>query len=210
MGQVYKAYDAALDRHVALKILPAELVTDTMRVSRFVQEARAVSALNHPNVIVVHDIGEERVAGRSDSIRFMAMELIDGGTLRELIGGGAVEIRTALHIMLQVAEALTAAHAAGIVHRDLKPENIMVTSLGYAKVLDFGVAKLRAHPESAATERTQIKNTDPGTIIGTVSYMAPEQARSRGFEPRRPRQSKTHMRRDLAAFRVSSGAYRKL
>lgn len=179
MGQVYKAYDTALERHVALKILPAELVTDAARVARFVQEARAASALNHPNVIVVHDIGEERVAGRSDSIRFMAMELIDGMTLRDIIaGGGAAEIRKALGIMLQVAEALTAAHAAGIVHRDLKPENIMVTSSGYAKVLDFGLAKLRAQPERdvAATEPTQIKDTHPGTILGTASYMAPEQA----------------------------------
>jgi eukaryotic-like serine/threonine-protein kinase len=178
MGQVYKAYDAALGRHVAVKILPAELVTDATRVSRFIQEARAASALNHPNVIVVHDIGEERVPGRSDSIHFIAMELIDGATLREVISGGAIEIRKALGIMLQVAEALTAAHAAGIVHRDLKPENIMVLPSGYAKVLDFGLAKLRAHPESevSATEKTQIQDTDPGTIIGTSSYMAPEQA----------------------------------
>ncbi len=186
MGHVYKAYDAALDRHVALKILPAELVTDTTRVSRFIQEARAASALNHPNVIVVHDIGEEHTAGRSDSIRFMAMELLEGATLRELIDAGAVEIRTALRIMLQVAEALSAAHAAGIVHRDLKPENIMVTSSGYAKVLDFGVAKLRAQSgsDAAETERTEIKGTDPGTIIGTVAYMSPEQALGRLVDQR--------------------------
>ncbi|HYK05729.1 MAG TPA: protein kinase [Thermoanaerobaculia bacterium] len=178
MGQVYKAYDAALGRHVAVKILPAELLTDATRVSRFIQEARAASALNHPNVIVVHDIGEERVAGRSDSIHFIAMELIDGATLREVIDGGAIEIGKALGIMLQVAEALTAAHAAGIVHRDLKPENIMVLPSGYAKVLDFGLAKLRAHPESEVSEtvKTEIQDTDPGTIIGTSSYMAPEQA----------------------------------
>jgi len=178
MGQVYKAYDAALGRHVAVKILPAELVTDATRVSRFIKEARAASALNHPNVIVVHDVGEERVAGRPDSIHFIAMELLDGATLREVIDGGAIEIRKALGIMLQVAEALTAAHAAGIVHRDLKPENIMVLPSGYAKVLDFGLAKLRAQPESevSATAKTQIQDTDPGTIIGTSSYMAPEQA----------------------------------
>ena len=178
MGQVYKAYDAALGRHVAVKILPAELVTDAARVSRFIQEARAASALNHPNVVVVHDIGEERAPGRADSIHFIAMELIDGATLREVIQGGPVEIRKALDIMLQVAEALTAAHAAGIVHRDLKPENIMVLSSGYAKVLDFGLAKLRVHPELevSATDKTQVQDTDPGTIIGTSSYMAPEQA----------------------------------
>ena len=170
MGQVYKAYDAALGRHLAVKILPAELVADPARVARFIQEARAVSALNHPNVIVVHDIGEERAPGRSDSIHYIAMELIDGETLREVIDGDAVDIRKALGIMLQVAEALTAAHAAGIVHRDLKPENIMVQPSGYAKVLDFGLAKLRA------TEKTSSQDTDPGTIIGTSSYMAPEQA----------------------------------
>jgi serine/threonine protein kinase/Tol biopolymer transport system component len=172
MGQVYKAYDTVLDRYVVLKILPAELVTDAARVSRFVQEARAASALNHPNVMVVHDIGEERVAGRSDSIRFIAMELIEGMTLREIIDCGAADIRKALGVMLQVAEALTAAHAAEIVHRDLKPENIMVTTSGYAKVLDFGLAKLRAHPESDGRSN----DTDPGTILGTASYMAPEQA----------------------------------
>jgi serine/threonine protein kinase/Tol biopolymer transport system component len=178
MGQVYKAYDAALGRHVAVKILAAELLTDATRVSRFIQEARAASALNHPNVVVVHDIGEERVSGRSDSIHFIAMELIDGATLREIIDGGAIEIRKALGIMLQVSEALTAAHAAGIVHRDLKPENIMVLPSGYAKVLDFGLAKLRPNPESEVSEtvKTQIQDTDPGTIIGTSSYMAPEQA----------------------------------
>jgi serine/threonine protein kinase len=126
----------------------------------------------------VHDIGEERVPGRSDSIHFIAMELIDGATLREVIDGGAIEIRKGLGIMLQVAEALTAAHAAGIVHRDLKPENIMVLPSGYAKVLDFGLAKLRAHPEGEVSEtvETEIHDTDPGTIIGTSSYMAPEQA----------------------------------
>ncbi|HEX6088091.1 MAG TPA: protein kinase [Thermoanaerobaculia bacterium] len=172
MGQVYKAYDAALDRFVALKILRAELVTDTARVARFIQEARTVSALNHPHVMVIHDIGEERVPGRADSVRFIAMELIEGMTLREIIDCGAADIRKALGVMLQVAEALTAAHMAGIVHRDLKPENIMVTTSGYAKVLDFGLAKLRV--QSGSEGRSN--DTDPGTILGTASYMAPEQA----------------------------------
>ena len=178
MGQVYKAYDAALHRYVALKILPAELMSDASRVTRFIQEARAASALNHPNVLVVHDVGEERVTGQSDSIRFIAMELIEGMTLRQIIACGAVDIRKALGVILQVAEALTAAHAAGIVHRDLKPDNIMVTASGYAKVLDFGLAKLRGQSDSDGTgkEKTQIKETDPGTILGTAAYMAPEQA----------------------------------
>ena len=181
MGHVYKAYDSALERHVALKVLRAEMVTDSARVTRFIQEARTASALNHPNVVVIHDIGDAPAPGLPEPLRFIAMELLEGMTLREMIARGAVDIRRALGIMVQVTDALTAAHEAGVVHRDLKPENIIVNATGLAKVLDFGVAKLRAQPESDAGT---IKDTDPGTIVGTASYMAPEQALGRPVDER--------------------------
>jgi eukaryotic-like serine/threonine-protein kinase len=181
MGKVYKAHDATLDRHVAIKILPAELVKDASRVGRFIQEARAASALNHPHVLTVYDIGE------ADEVRYIAMELIDGKTVREQLLSGKADLRKSLKLVLQVAEALTAAHAAGIVHRDLKPENIMVTPAGYAKVLDFGLAKLRAGNETRAGEsesKTAVRQTEPGMVMGTVGYMSPEQARGEAVDQR--------------------------
>ncbi len=181
MGKVYKAHDASLDRHVAIKILPPELVADTSRVNRFIQEARAASALNHPHVLTVYDIGE------ADDMRYIAMELIDGKTVREQMLSGPADIRKSLKLVLQVAEALTAAHAAGIVHRDLKPENIMVTPAGYAKVLDFGLAKLRLRndaPAEGTMSATAVKDTDPGVVMGTVGYMSPEQARGQAVDHR--------------------------
>ncbi|HUP46362.1 MAG TPA: protein kinase [Thermoanaerobaculia bacterium] len=180
MGKVYKAHDAALDRHVAIKILPPELLTDASRVARFIQEARAASALSHPHVLTVYDIGE------ADNVRYMAMELIEGKTLREQMLSGPADLRKALKVVLQVAEALTAAHAAGIVHRDLKPENIMISSAGYAKVLDFGLAKLWREPSSASetASRTAVKGTDPGMVMGTAGYMSPEQARGDSVDHR--------------------------
>jgi eukaryotic-like serine/threonine-protein kinase len=188
MGKVYRAWDAALERHLAIKILPAEVVSDPTRVARFMQEARAASALNHPNVVVIHDIGEERSPSGFGAIHYIAMEMIDGRTLREVLHAETLETRKALRIVLQVAEALTAAHAAGIIHRDLKPENIMVTASGYAKVLDFGLAKLRGRSHESAevppNESTQIKDTDAGTILGTASYMSPEQAMGRPVDHR--------------------------
>ena len=181
MGKVYKAHDSTLDRQVAIKILPAELVADASRVGRFIQEARAASALNHPHVLTVYDIGE------ADEVRYIAMELIDGKTVREQLLSGQTDLRKSLKLVLQVAEALTAAHAAGIIHRDLKPENIMVTPAGYAKVLDFGLAKLRARNEAAAGEadsKTAVRNTEPGVVMGTVGYMSPEQARGEVVDQR--------------------------
>ncbi len=185
MGKVYKAWDATLERSVALKILPAEIVRDPSRVERFVQEARAASTLSHPHVVTVYDIGEECPVGGGEPVRYIAMELVDGVTLRALLDAGKLELRKGLKIATQVAEGLSAAHAVGIVHRDLKPENVMVNSAGYAKILDFGLAKLRAReatPEGAT--ETIAKLSEPGTVMGTAGYMAPEQAQGRPVDHR--------------------------
>lgn len=185
MGKVYKAWDSTLERSVALKILPAEIVRDPSRVDRFVQEARAASTLSHPHVVTVYDIGEERPARGGEPVRYIAMELVDGVTLRALLDGGSLDLRKGLKIAGQVAEGLSAAHAIGIVHRDLKPENVMVNSAGYAKILDFGLAKLRAReatPEGAT--ETIAKLSEPGTVMGTAGYMAPEQAQGRPVDHR--------------------------
>jgi Tol biopolymer transport system component len=172
MGEVYRARDARLGREVALKVLPAELSENADRLSRFEQEARSASALNHPNIVTVHDIG------RSDSTSYIAMELVDGRTLRELSAPGALPVRRVLAIASQIADGLSKAHAAGIVHRDLKPENVMVSKDGYVKILDFGLAKL-VEPESGGVSvmPTLAKpETHPGVVMGTVGYMSPEQA----------------------------------
>ena len=172
MGEVYRARDARLGREVALKVLPAELSEDRDRLSRFEQEARSASALNHPNIVTVHDIG------RSDSTSYIAMELVDGRTLRELSAAGALPVRRVLAIVCQIADGLAKAHAAGIVHRDLKPENVMVSKDGFVKILDFGLAKL-VEPESGQVSvmPTLAKpETHPGVVMGTVGYMSPEQA----------------------------------
>ncbi|HEX9149886.1 MAG TPA: serine/threonine-protein kinase, partial [Thermoanaerobaculia bacterium] len=172
MGEVYRARDSRLGRDVALKVLPQELSEDRDRLSRFEQEARSASALNHPNIVTVHDIG------RSDSTSYIAMELVDGRTLRELAAPGPMPTRRILGIAAQIAEGLAKAHAAGIVHRDLKPENVMVSKDGFVKILDFGLAKL-VEPESGGLSvmPTLAKpETHPGVVMGTVAYMSPEQA----------------------------------
>jgi Tol biopolymer transport system component len=172
MGEVYRARDARLGREVALKVLPAELSEDRDRLSRFEQEARSASALNHPNIVTVHDIG------RSDSTSYIAMELVDGRTLRELSAPGALPVRRVLAIACQVADGLAKAHAAGIVHRDLKPENVMVSKDGFVKILDFGLAKL-VEPQSGGVSVMPTlarAETHPGVVMGTVGYMSPEQA----------------------------------
>ncbi|PYS59074.1 MAG: hypothetical protein DMF74_22210, partial [Acidobacteria bacterium] len=170
MGEVYLAQDRRLDRQVALKILPAYFVSDEARLRRFQTEARAASALNHPNILTIHEVGEV------DQLHFITTEFIDGQTLRELIAQEHLSLVEVLEIAIQVAEALTAAHAAGIVHRDIKPENIMRRRSGLVKLLDFGIAKLLEPPSSdSKTAKTQ---TETGVVLGTVGYMSPEQARA--------------------------------
>src|SRR5882672_8469200 len=178
MGEVYLAKDTKLDRNIALKILPAELAVNRERMLRFVQEAKAAAALNHPNVAHIYEIGEQ------DGLNFIAMEYVDGKTLREKIHYERTELRKLLKYLQQVAGGLAKAHAAGIVHRDLKPDNIMITRDGYAKILDFGLAKLVEIPtpgpdggtiSDAATVALE-PHSIPGRLLGTVGYMSPEQA----------------------------------
>jgi eukaryotic-like serine/threonine-protein kinase len=172
MGEVYRATDTRLGRDVAIKVLPAATAADPERRQRFEQEARAASALNHPNILTVYDIGE------ADGTTYIAMELVEGKTLRELVASGeALPTKRLLDIAVQTAEGLAKAHAAGIVHRDLKPENLMVSKDGYVKILDFGLAKLTETISQAESGlQTAIAATQPGTVMGTAGYMSPEQA----------------------------------
>lgn len=183
MGEVYLAQDVRLGRKVALKLLTREFARDQQRVSRFEQEARAASALNHPNVCVIHEIGKTE-----DGRHFMAMEFIDGMTLRRRMSQKRLTLKEALDVAAQVAWALDAAHAAGIVHRDIKPENIMLRRDGFVKVLDFGIAKLNAHPPKLRdvheAETVAYLQTAPGTLMGTAKYMSPEQLREQPIDQR--------------------------
>ena len=175
MGEVYRARDARLGRELALKVLPMALAADADRLKRFEKEARSASALNHPNLVTIHDIGS------SNGVEFIAMELVEGRTLREVLADGAIPTRRLLAIAAQAADGLAKAHGAGIVHRDLKPENLMVSSDGFVKILDFGLAKL-THPEEASgqtTAPTVSGATEPGVVMGTAGYMSPEQALGR-------------------------------
>jgi Tol biopolymer transport system component len=167
MGEVYRARDARLGRTVALKVLSAEVASDTGRRSRFEQEARAASALNHPNILTVFDFGSQ------DGLTYIVTELIDGESLRDMLGRGPIPQNRLIEIAGQVADALAAAHASGIVHRDLKPENIMITRDGRAKILDFGLAKQVTPPGGDST--SALTRTSPGTVMGTAAYMSPEQ-----------------------------------
>jgi len=172
MGEVWRARDSRLQRDVAIKVLPGELAADAGRLKRFEKEARSASALNHPNIVTIYDIGS------SDSVSWIAMELVEGKTLRELLFAGALPIKRVLGIAAQVADGLARAHEAGIVHRDLKPENVMVTKDGLVKILDFGLAKL-THTGLDSAEGTNIPTetgTGAGVVMGTVGYMSPEQA----------------------------------
>src|SRR5262245_16578931 len=185
MGEVYLARDTRLGRPAALKLLQTSLTRDAARVRRFRQEARAASALNHPNIITIYEVGQaDSTAGGA---QFIAAEFVDGQTLRELFKGGGLALGAALDILIQVAGALAAAHEAGIIHRDIKPENIMLRKDGLAKVLDFGLAKLteqatqRRHQSSGSFARV---TTQPGVVMGTVSYMSPEQARGLELDER--------------------------
>ena len=193
MGFVYRARDTTLARSVALKILPPEVVSDASRLSRFVQEARAASALNHPHVIAIHEIREAAPMRDGAAIpglpalHYLAMELVTGDTLRTLIETRRLDMKRAIELLVQVADAFSAAHAAGVVHCDLKPENIMVASSGYAKVLDFGLAKLRRDvlPHDGATQAATVTAASgQGILLGTVGYMSPEQVDGRPTDHR--------------------------
>jgi len=179
MGVVYKAKDSHLDRFVAIKVLPPERVADPERKARFVQEAKAASALNHPNIITVHDIDEQ------DGVDFIVMEYVTGKTLDEIIPRKGMKLGDALKYAVQISDALSRAHGAGIIHRDLKPGNIMVDEHGQVKVLDFGLAKLTETAFLGEDESTRmLPTTDAGTIVGTVAYMSPEQAEGRALDAR--------------------------
>src|SRR5262245_11461058 len=178
MGEVYRARDKRLERDVALKILPSAYSTDAERLRRFELEARTAGKLNHPNVLTVYDVGV------IDGAPFIVTELLEGEELREELKQGAVAQRRVLAYTRQIADGLAAAHAKGIVHRDLKPENVFLTRDGRVKILDFGLAKLKEPPSGTNIETLQPKNTAPGVIMGTVSYMAPEQVRGQEADAR--------------------------
>src|SRR6266576_822612 len=168
MGEVYSARDTRLQRTVAIKILPSHLSSNPELRSRFEQEAKSISALQHSNICVVHDIGSQ------NGVDFMVMECVSGRTLDLVIPAGGLPPDAAIRYALQIADALAFAHAAGIVHRDLKPSNVMVDKNGLVKVLDFGLAKVSKAAATAAESATMA--TTPGTIVGTIAYMSPEQA----------------------------------
>ncbi|HWZ85940.1 MAG TPA: serine/threonine-protein kinase [Thermoanaerobaculia bacterium] len=173
MGEVYRARDTRLGRDVAVKALSAEVPPDPTRLSRFETEARSASSLNHPNIVTIHEVGGDAASP------FIVMELVEGRTLRDILSTGALPVRRALNLAAQLGDALARAHEAGIVHRDLKPENVMVTHDGFAKVLDFGLARMKAREPEDGARRQDPTLTDgarEGAVVGTAGYMSPEQA----------------------------------
>src|SRR5205809_1616989 len=181
MGEVYLASDITAGRKAAIKLLPAHLTADAERLMRFQQEARIIAWLNHPNIVTIYEVGAD------NSTRYIASELIEGETLRQRLERGRMQVGEVLEISIQLATALAAAHSAGVVHRDVKPENIMLRPDGYVKILDFGIAKLAEQelPETMAQEEAvKLVETNLGSILGTVSYMSPEQARGAPVDKR--------------------------